>query len=132
MAKINKLFVVHTTKNIANAGTDADFQLYIHRFGAKPLALIFPDLPYNERERGRTDFYRFNVSRKSIYTERSLRIYMTMLNSSDGWLPESIFLIGETSTGESVVLGSHPDWPSDLWFDTNEPGSQAGHLIAYT
>lgn len=132
MAKLKELFVVHTTKNVADANTDADFALDIEMFGIEPVRLPFPDLPYNERERGRTDFYRFDVSRKGLYTERSLRIRMTMLNSTDGWLPESLFLIGNTELGESLVLAAYPDWPDNEWFDTNDPAYPAGYLIAYT
>ncbi|MDA2895512.1 hypothetical protein PDG61_31730 [Mycolicibacterium sp. BiH015] len=126
---------MHTTRNVADAGTDAAFHLYltwVDDGGRVSLTLPFPDLAHNERERGRTDYYRFNVSGKGVDTSRSLQIYMTMLNSVDGWLPSSLFVIGRTTAGQFLVLGAHPNWPSDTWFDTNEPNSEAGHLIAYT
>ena len=137
MAKLNSLFVVHTTKNVANAETDADFHLFItvavpvddaHR----SVTLLFPDQPHDERERGRTDSYRFDVSHEHLYTERGLTIWMTMLNGTDGWLPKSVFLIGVTDSGESRVLGGHPDWPSGQWFDRGDPAHDAGYVIART
>ncbi|MDT5124788.1 MAG: hypothetical protein QOH54_432 [Mycobacterium sp.] len=128
MAQVNTIFVVHTTKNAANAGTDASFELEIQRFGAGVVDLRFPDLPHNERERGRTDSYRFDVSRYRIDTG-NLRIYMQMLDTNDGWLPESLFVIGITATGGHLLLGSHPFWPSDDWFDRNDPRYPAKRLI---
>jgi hypothetical protein len=91
---LNTIFVIHTTKNVANAGTDASFELQIERFGAPTVKLRFPDLPHNERERGRTDSYRFEVSRRRIGSDQSFEIFMQMLDTNDGWLPESLFVIG--------------------------------------
>jgi hypothetical protein len=57
---------------------------------------------------------------------------MTMRNGTDGWLPESLFLIGVTDRGESRLLGGHPDWPSNRWFDIGDPAHDAGYVIART
>jgi len=136
MAMLNTIFVVHTTKNVPNAGTNADFALEIERVTGvdgrgRPVVnripLPFPDLPHDERERGRTDSYRFPVSRHRIGSDRSFEIYMHMLNTEDGWLPESIFVIGIGPGFGHVVLGSHQSWSG--WFDRNDRNSLSRHLI---
>lgn len=128
MALITTIFVIHTTRNETNANTDAAFDLRLTWVGMDPndprRAIRFPDLPHNERERGRTDIYKFDVSGangQGINTS-GLRVYMRMLgNAGDGWLPRSIFVLGAGPRTAPMVLGWHPDWSRNDWFDTNEP-----------
>jgi hypothetical protein len=61
MPQLNAIRVIQTTADVKDANCDAGFQLQIFRSGGDVL-LDFPDLPYDERERGRTDRYRFDVS----------------------------------------------------------------------
>jgi hypothetical protein len=56
MAQINVIYVVHTTRNVGNAQTAADFELIVTRPGGD-LRRPFPELRHNERERGLTDSY---------------------------------------------------------------------------
>jgi hypothetical protein len=133
MAIIDTLFVVHTTRNVANAGTDAAFELAITGVQMHPVKRPFPDLPHNERERGRTDSYHFDLTGENVDTARGLRFYMRMLgNSGDGWLPRSIFVIGAGPRIAPMVIGWHPDWPRNGWFDTNEPPHPPEHEIGRT
>ncbi|WP_330256256.1 hypothetical protein OG874_17855 [Nocardia sp. NBC_00565] len=130
MVQVNTIFVVHTTKNETNAGSDANFELEIERQGGGGvLELSFPDLKHDDRAQGRTDSYRFDVSKQRI-DSTNLIVNMQMLDTNDGWLPESIFVIGITSTAAHVLLGSHPNWPSTRWFDRNDSRYQAKHRIS--
>ncbi|MBF6341132.1 hypothetical protein IU450_35385 [Nocardia abscessus] len=129
MVQVNTIFVVHTTKNERTADTDANFDLQIERPG-EDLVLRFPELPHDERARGRTDSYRFDVSGANI-DHANLRIHMKMIDTSDGWLPESIFVIGITPSAAHVLLGSHPNWPATGWFDRGDnPAGPSKHLIS--
>lgn len=44
---------------------------------------------------------------------------MRMKSTNDGWLPAWIKVLGDTITGEQVVLGYRDPWPSNGWFDRN-------------
>lgn len=134
---LDTIIVVHTTKNVPDAGTNADFALEIERVSGVDgrgqllvdrITLPFPDLPHDERERGRTDSYEFEVSGRGLGRDRPADIYMHMLNTEDGWLPESLFLIGIGSGFGHAVLGSHPSW-NDGWFDRNDPDALSRHRI---
>jgi hypothetical protein len=137
MPKVNTIFVIHTTRNQNNANTDASFELEItdRPFGSqihvKKFRDLFPSLPHNERERGRTDSYRFDVSDDDIDSNANeFKITMRMVSTQDGWLPESIFVIGITPAGAAVLLGSHPNWPTGKWFDRGDPRYSPEHTIS--
>ncbi|OHU52345.1 hypothetical protein BKG82_18955 [Mycobacteroides chelonae] len=136
MAFITTIIVVHTTRNVTNANTDAAFELRLRWLGMDQndprRAIRFPDLPYDERERGRTDMYKFDVSGangQGVNTANGLQIFMRMLgNAGDGWLPKSIFVLGSGPRTKPIVLGWYSSWSRDDWFDTDEP--QPEHLIS--
>jgi hypothetical protein len=119
MPQLNKITVIHTTANENDADTDADFQLQIAKPGGDVLR-TFPGLPHDEREKGRTDQYEFDVSGDNVNSDDpSFALVMRIINSDDGWLPKSIFAFGETTDGNTVVLGSHPQWDGG-WFDRGD------------
>jgi hypothetical protein len=90
MARINGLTIIQTTADETDAGTDGGFQLQIARPGGDVLR-TFPDLPYDERERGRTDQYFFDLSGENVDSNApGFQVIMRTL-SADGWLPSSIF-----------------------------------------
>ncbi|WP_157124810.1 hypothetical protein [Nocardia pseudovaccinii] len=126
MPTINRIIVTHTTSDVSDANTDAVFELEIERRNGQVWELLknpdFPNLPYNEREKGRTDKYSFDFSNDPINwtSQTDMRIKMRMISSNDAWLPKSIFVIGITSLGSTppaIVLGAHLSWPSTDWFD---------------
>ena len=119
MARLDYLWVIHMTSKAANAGTDDAFELQILSVlqGTVVAQLPFPELPHDERERDRTDEYRFDV--------RDLDIDMFGLNEdnfcirilgSDMWLPHTIWIIGQDTEGRRQLLAGWPEWPDDLWF----------------
>jgi hypothetical protein len=129
MPLLSTIRVIHTTSNVDDAGTDADFQLQVERNGGDVLR-EFPDLPHDERERGRTDHYEFDVSGEGVNSDDpSFAITMRMISSEDGWLPQSIFVSGDTFDGNTVLLGSHPQWDRG-WFDKgDDPAGPVEHRI---
>ncbi len=42
---------------------------------------------------------------------------MRIINSEDGWLPKTMWVIGETTENKFVLLGAHPEWQKG-WFDS--------------
>ena len=120
-----KINIIHTTSKRNNANTDAGFTLIASTSGAD-FVQSFENLPHNERERGRTDEYVFDVSGRGIPTDTELTIRMT--STSDGWLPQTIWAIGETNTGEHVLLAANPSWTE--WFDRgSRPAGPDSHII---
>lgn len=119
MARLRRVIVTHTTADVPNANTGAHFDLQLFKDGALRWQEEFPDHPYDERERGRTDQYEFNILQADLDTEDAYRIRMKMKTTSNAWLPKSIWAIGETEFGEWVVLAANPNWnfASDRWFD---------------
>ena len=134
MALLKKVIITHTTSEAKHANTDAAFELQFVKGGTMPRDLHrpFEDQPHNEREKGRTDSYVFDVSNEGVDSNRE--IVMRMTTTEDGWLPRNMFVIGETSPGpdgriERFVLGSHPEWPADGWFDRGSNSAGPDHYV---
>lgn len=125
MASLKRIFVLHTTGDHSDAGTDANFELKAENPGGHFIA-NFGDLPHDDRQKGRTDEYVFNVAGKGLTSKTKLRIRMT--TSSDGWLPKTIWAIGETTANDYVVLAANTKW--EKWFDRgDDPAGSAEHAI---
>lgn len=125
MARLRFLYVIHTTANVEDAGTDGAFELVVFS-PVNPEAQIgrfrFPDLPNpDEREKARTDEYKFDVSRLNVdmfgIGPHTLAINIL---SEDKWLPSTIWVIGEDMQGNRELKVAIPDWPSSLWWSTQE------------
>ena len=123
MAKLRTLWVLHTTSTKADADTENGFRLVIYST-INPNAILavlpFPDLPHDERERGRTDEYRFDVRKLDVdmfgFNEDNFCIQIL---GNDMWLPRTVWVIGQDATGVRQLLASVPKWPDDLWFSTD-------------
>ena len=130
MARLKKIIVIHETSKVKDGNTDAAFELQFTKVGNDPDPILpFPDLPHNEREKGRTDKYEFDVFSKDVDSDG--KIVMRMTTTSDGWLPKNMWVIGETVDNERLLLGAHPQWPIDGWFDKgSNPAGPREHIIA--
>lgn len=53
------------------------------------------------------------------------------IKSADGWLPLSIYVLGQTEEGDLELLGDHPFWDQeDGWFDSGvDAEGDASHEI---
>lgn len=131
MPKLDSVTVIHTTAREDDADSKASFELEV----ARPQANFRDDFPphMGNREKGRTAVYTFNVRGKNIDSDYDeFEVIMRMVDPSiDGWLPLSIYVIGQTSTGETILLGDHPEWSE--WFDRGDhavSGSSDEHTIS--
>jgi hypothetical protein len=131
MPKLDTVTVIHTTARDPNAKSNASFELEIGRPGANFRDNFPPHM--GNRELGMTAVYPFDVRRERIDSDHDeFEVIMRMVDPSvDGWLPLSIYVIGQTSTGETILLGDHPDWSE--WFDRGDDavsGSSDEHTIS--
>jgi hypothetical protein len=115
---LQKLWVIHTTANVNNAASNFRFTLEVQT-PTQRFSQDFPDLPHDERNRGRTDQYEFDLRDEEIdyrdVTPGNIRITS---RAEDAWLPESIWVIGQEDDGEFHLLVGRPEWPSNAWFGT--------------
>lgn len=112
MATLKWIYVLHSTDpNHEDAGSDSNFELIATRKSGqgdyRKRFSKWPGSRHDEREKGRTDEYRFDVTDKGITTESQLKIRII---EEDGWLPCSMWAIGLTESNEFVVLASRPNW----------------------
>jgi hypothetical protein len=119
MPKLDTVTVIHTTAHDdPNAKSEASFELEIGRPGSNFRDNFPPHM--GNRETGRTAVYTFNVRNQRIDSDHGeFVVIMRMVDPSrDGWLPRSIYVIGQSSTGETILLGDHPEWGE--WFDRGD------------
>jgi hypothetical protein len=111
MPTLNTIVVVHTTSTGTDADTDGQFELRIYDESEKDVFVQrFHDSPENEREKGQTDAYHFDVSEIGIDSETISRIEMKKTTRlEDNWIPSSMFVVG-LGDDQSYVLGAHPRW----------------------
>ncbi len=121
MPRLQFLWVIHTTSNEQNANTNEIFRVIIRDpFNQRETVLPFPSLPHNERERGRTDEYLFNLEEQGFIEMEALNaddIGMEILGGN-AWLPRSIWVIGQDIQGGRRLLVAQPTWPPENWFST--------------
>src|SRR5688572_19321570 len=124
MAMLRFLYVIHTTANIADADTEGEFDLVVFS-QLNPQVEIgrfkFPDLPNpDERERARTDEYKFDVSSLNVDMFNVGRQTLAIrTRSDDAWLPSSIWVIAEDVQGNRELKVALPNWPNSLWWSTD-------------
>lgn len=130
MANMKKIFVLHTTAARRKADTDADFELVVATAGKDAVLSFRGEYPYrlspypavlfNQREQGRTDEYTFDVEGMGVTSDSTM--HMRMMSTTDGWLPLTMWVIGETDEGEFELLGANPNW-GEKWFDRGDDSS---------
>lgn len=132
MPKLKQIVVIHTTVNDEPADSDAEFTLEVAKSGPN-FTMDFPNKP-GQRQMGRTDLYQFDVSTKDVDSDDENLSIRMRIDDDNGWLPQSIFVMGETSDGRGILLGYHRQWPGDGWFDrrggVSFPGAREKHVIS--
>jgi hypothetical protein len=135
MARLRFLWVITTTANVADADTDDVFDLIIYS-AVNPQAQIgrfqFPDLPNpDERERARTDEYKFDVSALNVdmFTVGPDTLAIRT-RGNDVWLPATIWVIGEDVQGKRELRVAIPNWPSSLRWSTDASEGRAERRLA--
>lgn len=118
MATLQKLWVIHTTADVNDAASNYRFTLEVQTREQR-FTRDFPDLSHDERNRGRTDQYEFDLRDQEIdhreVTPGNIRITS---RAEDAWLPEGFWVIGQDVNAAFHLLVSRPDWPSNAWFGT--------------
>ena len=133
MARLRRLWVIHTTADVANADTEDLFDLVIDHFPNPEFVRLrhFPDLPNpDERERARTDEYQFDIESlhadSSDLTADKLRI---QIRGNDAWLPSTLWVIGEDVHGTNHLIAGFPSWPSNRWWSKDSSEGQASRRL---
>src|SRR4051812_41511943 len=127
MATLDMFWLIHTTSVLSNADTEdkAFFLFLIHTFPNPQFELVmpFPKPSYDDRERGRTDQFRFNVDQSQFQIpieNLSPSNFVIETSGSDMWLPESIWIVGRDVNRNHRLLVAIPFWPSHLRFSQDE------------
>lgn len=136
MADLDHFWMIYTTSTKSDADTEGSFRLGL--LFTQPninfeIWLNFPDLPHDERERGRTDQYRFNIVERETPISMNLlqpRNFVIETTGNDAWLPDSIWIIGEDVNSNRELLVGIPRWPSNLWFSTDPSEGSPQHSLA--
>jgi hypothetical protein len=125
MAILERVWVIHTTSNAEDANTGENFSLEIQT--ANQVAdMDFPDLAKNERERGTTDEYEFDLRNYNIdHRDANPGSIRMTIHGSNAWLPRSIWVIGRTEDDRYHLLVARPNWPSNAWFSTDASEGRA-------
>ncbi len=104
--RINRLLLMMTTANSANAGTDSRVELQISSNSGNLLVdFDIPDTPQSDQEKGQANFYFIPVSNpfsKSNLNNRSIRL---SIQGTDAWRISSLYLFGlDDATGRPEFL----------------------------
>jgi hypothetical protein len=121
MTLLKAIWIIHTTSSKKYSDTDARLTLIAQRPTGDYIR-EFPDCDYNEREKGRTDQYVFDVSTEEV--DESTKLKIRIGESPNGWLPSSIWAIGRTVDDRFVVLAHNPVWDQNKLFD-NTPDQKS-------
>jgi len=128
-------WLIHTTSILSNADTeDKAFNLILRGFPNPEFELFlpFPKPTYDDRERGRTDQFRFNIDQSKFdINMESLgpRNFVIQTTGSDMWLPESIWIVGRDVEQHHRLLVAIPFWPSQLRFSQDESEGAGQHAL---
>ncbi len=134
MAIVDTVYVVHTTSTLKDSETDASFELLIPATGKIDpidgfLRKKFPKQPHDNREKGRTDYYEFDVRGLGVDHKLSRGEFRIETKGSDAWRPSSIWILGKIRNGQYRILGASPRWPSKSCFSTKASKGKRSHVI---
>ncbi|MBO3086340.1 hypothetical protein [Cellulomonas fengjieae] len=137
MTRIERLWVIQTTSTAADANTDEGFALELKRETPDGgwLSMPFPDLPHDERERGRTDQYEFVLPSEENFTLGNISgsFVRIRIRGDDAWLPSSVWVIARgPDQGEFTqwkLIAHATPWPRGDWFSTDTAEGQPTRLL---
>lgn len=136
MATLDMFWLIHTTSILRHADTeDRGFNLVVRWAFPNPdieLRLGFPQPRYDDRERGRTDQFRFNIDESKFTIDmESLgpRNFVIQTTGRDMWLPESVWIIGRDVHQNHRLIVAIPFWPSHLRFSRDESEGADQHSL---
>ncbi len=113
MSQLSKIHLIHTTAGSSYSDTDGSISFRIS-VGGNTHTFPANDLPHDEREKRKTDHYKFDVLSLNIDDGASIN-YDLKTTSRDGWLPRSVYVIGQNVDGQCKLLAAKPSWSG--WLD---------------
>jgi hypothetical protein len=114
--KVLSISIEHQTSSKNNADTNDNFDLYIYNnICGGSIEMRFPDNPGDDREKGNTDRYSFDVSGYNINAD-FFQIAIANLGN-DGWLPSKIKVTYTTQDGLAHTYANIDPWPNNKYFD---------------
>lgn len=117
--KVSTIIIDHTTSKTSNANADGKFALYIYNnICGGSIELEFPDNPGDDREKGKTDIYTFNVDGYNVNADTFALAIAN--NGTDGWLPSKIGVSYTTQDQATHTYANINPWPTDKWFDGDD------------
>ncbi len=129
MTIIEDLWVIHTTSLEALADTDDRFSLQIQSQRQRAV-IVFPDLAYNEREKGQTDEYHFSLRDWQFDDEKIQPGEIEMLtHGTNRWLPSSFWVISRNVNKEYRILIVNHNWPQNGYFSTDQTEGQVSRPL---
>ena len=137
MAVLETVYVVHTTSAEAESDTDDGFVLLIPATGKQdtPSGFIkrmdFPRQPHDNRERGRTDYYEFDVGGLGVEHKEARGKFAIETKGKDAWRPSSIWILGKLRNGRFRILGANPRWQSGDKFSRDSSEGRTSHVIPF-
>jgi hypothetical protein len=136
VANLDMFWLIHTTSVLSNADTeDKAFTLILRgAFPSPDFQMVLPFLKpiCDDRERGRTDQFRFNVDQSQFQVNMeflSPRNFVIVTAGSDMWLPESIWIVGRDVNRQHRLLVAIPFWPSHLRFSQDASEGAGQHSL---
>lgn len=141
-----ELWVIVKTSRRPGADADGAWSLDINydipapQFGVVFERIRFPDLPYDEHERGRSDIYRLELGRLNIdawlignpHEPGNIDTAMSITyHSNDAWLVESIWVVGCSQCNDNILYVAEPRW--NKWFsqerERDAPAARKVHFL---
>jgi hypothetical protein len=117
--QVTSIKVTQRTADVKYADTDDDFGLFVITNPDETLSGActrkFPNLPSDERERGKTDVYTFNVTNCNLQLSGVTPSHIVIQDyGRDAWHPSN-FCVQATAGGTqyNIVDGT---WPNLYWF----------------
>ncbi|HEX3047249.1 MAG TPA: carbohydrate binding domain-containing protein [Bacillota bacterium] len=108
---LKKTYLIHQTaiSYYGPANTDSYFRFILKGYSAD-LNNVYP---YFERDFGITDNYSFTVQSYNLDSATlNFGDIRFQTKGNNAWLPESIWVIGETTSGQYALLAGTPNWAS--------------------
>ena len=134
MAVLDTVYVIQETSTMTDSETDASFELLIPATGKVDpldgfLRKKFPRQKHDNREKGRADYYEFDVKGLGVDHKQARGKFKIEIKGSDAWRPSSIWILGRLRNGQYRILGACPRWPSGSTFSTKASKGKRSHVV---
>ena len=130
---VKSFTVKHITSKVANAGSNAFFDLRVKPSMGDAFMIKFPDTPTDQRKAGETREYTLEVDRPlNVFdfvqaestAEKAGSLHMRVRDKDsdrdrNAWLPSHIQVTANLANGNAITFADR-EWPESKWFSGNE------------